>query len=42
LSDRFGIDRAVFVLPFVATLGGLVILGAARTVAQDMQRPELG
>jgi MFS family permease len=41
LSDRFGIDRAVFVLPFVATLGGLVILGAAGTVARDMQRPEL-
>lgn len=38
LSDRFGIDRAVFVLPLVATLGGLVILGATRTVWPDMQR----
>jgi len=38
LSDRFGIDRAVFVLPLVATLGGLVILGATRTVWRDMQR----
>jgi hypothetical protein len=42
LSDRFGIDRAVFVLPLVATLGGLVVLGAARTVGQDMRRPEPG
>jgi MFS family permease len=40
LSDRFGIDRAVFVLPLVATLGGLVILGATRTVWRDMQRCE--
>jgi MFS family permease len=38
LSDRFGIDRAAFVLPLVATLGGLVILGATRTVWPDMQR----
>jgi len=40
LSDRFGIDRAVFVLPSVAILGGLVILGAARTVSSDMRRME--
>ena len=38
LSDRFGIDRAVFVLPSVALLGGLVILGASRTVGADMKR----
>jgi len=38
LSDRFGIDRAVFVLPCVALLGGLVVLGAARTVGADMKR----
>jgi MFS family permease len=38
LSDRFGIDRAVFVLPSVAILGGLVILGAARTVSADMRK----
>jgi MFS family permease len=38
LSDRFGLDRAVLVLPGVALAGGLVILGAARTVARDMTR----
>jgi len=42
LSDRFGLDRAVFVLPLVATLGGAVILGATRTLAQDMHRAEAG
>jgi MFS family permease len=36
LSDRFGLHRAVLVLPAVAILGGLVILGATRTVARDM------
>jgi MFS transporter, Spinster family, sphingosine-1-phosphate transporter len=38
LSDRFGIDRAVLVLPAVAVLGGLVILGATKTVGKDMGR----
>jgi MFS family permease len=38
LSDRFGLDRAVLVLPCVALLGGLIILGATRTVRQDMAR----
>ncbi len=38
LSDRFGIDRAVFVLPSMALLGGLVVLGAIRTVGPDMKR----
>jgi MFS family permease len=38
LSDRFGIDQAVLVLPSVAVLGGLVILGATRTVGRDMER----
>jgi MFS family permease len=38
LSDRFGLDRAVLVLPCVAILGGLVILGATRTVRRDMAR----
>jgi MFS family permease len=37
LSDRFGIDRAVFVLPSVTVVGGLVMLGAARTVGRDMK-----
>jgi MFS family permease len=38
LSDRFGLDRAVLLLPSVAIVGGLVILGATRTVAADMVR----
>src|SRR4029078_13469164 len=38
LSDRFGLDQAVLLLPSVAILGGLVILGATRTVARDMAR----
>jgi MFS family permease len=38
LSDRFGLHRAVLVLPAVAVLGGLVILGATRTVGRDMER----
>jgi MFS family permease len=40
LSDRFGIDRAVFVLPSVALVGGVVILGAMGTVSADMLRME--
>jgi MFS transporter, Spinster family, sphingosine-1-phosphate transporter len=36
LSDRFGLHRAVLMLPVMATLGGLVILGAVRTVGRDM------
>jgi MFS transporter, Spinster family, sphingosine-1-phosphate transporter len=38
LSDRFGLDRAVLVLPSVALMGGIIILGATRTVARDMAR----
>ena len=38
LSDRFGISRAVLVLPTVALLGGLVVLLAVRTVGRDMAR----
>jgi MFS family permease len=38
LSDRLGLDRAILVLPAVAVLGGLIILGATRTVARDMAR----
>jgi predicted MFS family arabinose efflux permease len=38
LSDRFGLPRAMFVLPAVAFFGGLVVLGAALTVRQDMAR----
>ena len=38
LSDRFGISRAVLVLPTVALAGGLVVLLAVRTVGRDMAR----
>jgi sugar phosphate permease len=38
LSDRFGISRAVLVLPTVALAGGAVVLLAARTVGADMRR----
>ena len=35
LSDHFGIDRAVFLLPVAGILGGLVVLGSAKTVDAD-------
>lgn len=38
LSDRFGIDRAVLVLPIVSIIGGIVVLLAVRTVRRDMAR----
>ncbi|HEX5387180.1 MAG TPA: MFS transporter [Gemmatimonadales bacterium] len=38
LSDRFGIERAVFLLPAVAVVGGILMLAAARTVGSDMRR----
>jgi predicted MFS family arabinose efflux permease len=38
LSDRFGLHRAVLVLPAMAALGGLVVLGATRTLRQDVER----
>ncbi len=38
LSDRFGLDRAILLLPMVVIVGGVVVLGAARTVGRDMQR----
>jgi sugar phosphate permease len=37
LSDRFGLDQAILLLPSVAVLGGFVILGSARTVGRDMR-----
>lgn len=40
LSDRFGLDRAVLILPSVAFLGGLVMLLAMRTVSRDMARAQ--
>jgi len=38
LSDIFGLDRAMIVLPLVVILGGVVVLGAVRTVGKDMGR----
>ena len=38
LSDRFGLDRAIYVLPGAALLGGIVVLGAGRFVARDAER----
>lgn len=38
LSDLFGLDRAVLLLPGAGLLGGLVMLGAVRTVVPDMLR----
>ncbi len=38
LSDQFGLDRAILLLPLVVIGGGFVILGATRTVARDMAR----
>jgi hypothetical protein len=36
LSDRFGIDRAVFLLPAASIAGGAVLLLGVRTVLRDM------
>ena len=38
LSDRFGLDRAVLLLPAVVIVGGVTVLGARRTVGRDMHR----
>ncbi len=38
LSDRFGLDRAVLLLPAVVIIGGITVLGARRTVGRDMHR----
>jgi MFS family permease len=38
LSDRLGLARAILLLPLVAIVGGVVILGATRTVGRDMAR----
>ena len=38
LSDQFGLDRAILLLPLVVIGGGVVILGATRTVGRDMAR----
>ena len=36
LSDRFGIARAILLLPIVALGGGLIVAGAMRTLVNDM------
>ena len=38
LSDGIGLDRAVMMLPIVSLIGGVVMLGALRTVRRDMAR----
>lgn len=38
LSDRFGLRTAALALPLVSTLGGIVMLGALRTITRDMKR----
>jgi len=38
LSDRFGLDRAILLLPSVVIAGGLLVLGAMRTLARDTAR----
>lgn len=38
LSDEFGLDRAVLLLPSLVIVGGLVVLGALRTLGPDMRR----
>jgi MFS family permease len=40
LSDRFGLDRAILLLPMVVIVGGVVIGFAGRTVRRDMLRVE--
>ncbi|HET7240285.1 MAG TPA: MFS transporter [Gemmatimonadales bacterium] len=40
LSDRFGLDQAILLLPAVVIVGGVVALFATRTVRQDMSRVE--
>lgn len=38
LSDRFGLDRAIYLLPAAALVGGMLILIAGRTLVRDTQR----
>jgi MFS family permease len=42
LSDRFGLDRAILLLPLVVIVGGVVVLGAMRTLGRDMHRELVG
>jgi MFS family permease len=38
LSDRFGLDRAIYILPAAALLGGIITLAAGRTLLRDVAR----
>jgi MFS-type transporter involved in bile tolerance (Atg22 family) len=38
LSDRFGLDRAIYLLPAAALIGGLLTLLAGRTLVRDSNR----
>ena len=38
LSDRFGIERAIIVLPIAAMLGGAIVLSAVKSLAGDTAR----
>ncbi len=38
LSDRFGIERAILVLPIAAMLGGAIVLSAVKALAGDAAR----
>lgn len=38
LSEQFGIDRAMLILPVVTVIGGAVLVGAVRTVGRDANR----
>ena len=38
LSDVFGIDRAILLLPLAVILGGVIALGAMKTVGRDMEK----
>jgi MFS family permease len=41
LSDQFGLDRAILILPFVAIIGGVVVMFATRYIRRDMTRAAL-
>jgi MFS family permease len=40
LSDRFGLDQAILLLPSVVIVGGVVVAFATRSVQRDMMRVE--
>jgi len=41
LSDRFGLDQAILLLPSVVIVGGVVVAFATRSVRRDMLRVEI-